>query len=185
MIELWRDVVGFEEYFKISSFGNLYSKRTNKILKQSINKNGYCQVSTRIGGRLGKSYCFKVHRIVAEAFFGEPSKELLEESKNTFYGKVCVNHKDGVKTNNRIENLEWISSQGNAKHAYDLGLSVPKKGLENPTSKLSQEDVLFIREKYTPYCSKFGARALANTFGVSHSTISMVTQGKTYNQCKG
>lgn len=180
MEEVWRDVVGFEEYFKVSNLGNVFSKRTNKLLKTHTSPTGYELISTKIGGRLGKAYSFRVHRLVAEAFLPPPGEDLKREAKETFYGVVPVNHKDGDKSNNKLTNLEWISHSGNNRHAHDNGLLNLKRGVENHASKLSIEDVEFIRENYTPYCKKFGARALAKIFGIAHTNILKVAHGVSY-----
>lgn len=94
-MEVWKDVVGYEEYFQVSNLGKLFSKRSQKILKQTISKTGYYTVATRLGGRNGICKCFKIHRLVAEAFIPNP------EQKRT------VNHIDGNKLNNNLSNLEW------------------------------------------------------------------------------
>lgn len=180
MEEVWKDVVGFEEYFKISNLGNVFSKRTNKLLKTHISPTGYELISTKIGGRKGKAYAFKVHRLVAEAFLPPPIEDLKREAKETFYGVVPVNHKDGDKSNNELANLEWISHSDNSRHASDNGLFNQKKGVENPASKLSVEEVEYVRENYTPYCKKFGARALAKVFDVHHTSILKVVKGISY-----
>lgn len=65
---MFKDVVGFEEYFSISDDGKIFSKRTNKELKQTISKTGYLTVATKIGGRNGLNKCFKIHILVAKAF---------------------------------------------------------------------------------------------------------------------
>ena len=62
MIEEWKPVVGFEDYFLISNMGNVFGLRSSKIIKTQVHKNGRENFSTRIGGRKGKVYCFKVHR---------------------------------------------------------------------------------------------------------------------------
>ena len=49
-VEVWKDVVGYEDYFKVSNPGNVYSKRSNKILKQNLHVNGYYTIATKIGG---------------------------------------------------------------------------------------------------------------------------------------
>ena len=79
----------------------MFSKRTNKILKQGISKTGYPIISTKIGGRNGKAYCLKVHRLMALTFLTNPNN--LPE----------VNHIDGNKLNNNLPNLEWISKSNN------------------------------------------------------------------------
>lgn len=170
-MEIWRDVVGYEDYFQVSNTGKVFSKRTSRILKYVVRRNGYCTVATKIGGRNGKSLCFKIHRIVAEAFLSQPSKEMLEEAKNCKYGVLPVNHKDGNKLNNYASNLEWATSSDNIKHAYKIGLLVPLKGERNVSSKLTQEQVIYIRKVYKPRNRVFGARALARELKVSHRTV--------------
>lgn len=114
-VEVWKDVVGCEEYFKVSNLGNVYSKRSGKILKQNLHPNGYYTIATKICGRCGKNICFKVHRLVAKAFIPN------------VYDKPYVNHIDGVKTNNTIGNLEWCTAKENTHHAIANGLIIYNK----------------------------------------------------------
>ena len=67
--EEWRDVIGYENYFRVSNLGRIFSKRTNKIIKLVVSKQGYYTFSTRFNGRKSKPHCFRVHRLVAEAFY--------------------------------------------------------------------------------------------------------------------
>lgn len=165
MEEIWKDVVGFENYFKVSSLGKVLSKRTNKILKTHVNKSGYEMLSTKIGGRQGKCYCLRVHRLVADAFLKNP-EEFPE-----------VNHKDGIKINNVPENLEWCDRSINITHAYENRLRVNKRGFEHGQSTLSKEDVEYIEDN--PNLSN---RKLAKIIGVSHNTIWKVRNKITYTQ---
>ena len=157
--EIWKDVVGYEELFRVSNFGNVFSKRTGKLLKQHSRKHGRKTIATKVGGRNGMSLCFKVHRLVAEAF--------LENIEN----KPQVNHIDGNPSNNNLVNLEWATASENIVHAFDNGLIKIKSGLENALFKLTYDQVLFIKEKYREYCRVFGARALGRMFGVTHGVI--------------
>lgn len=156
-VEVWKDVVGFESLFSVSSFGNVYSKRSGKFLKQHLHANGYFTIATKIGGRKGVCLCFKVHRLVAEAFL------------SNFEEKPFVNHIDGVKTNNKATNLEWCTASENTLHAISLGL------IDNSKRKtkrlLSEDQISFIKENYQPYSRCFGSRALAKRFGVCKNTI--------------
>lgn len=165
---MWKDVKGYEDYFMISSDGRLFSKRTNKELKRHIHKNGYVHVATKIGGRSGKTICFKLHRLVAEMFIPNPNN------------LPFVNHKDGVKHNNNVSNLEWVNASINTKHAYDLGLIKPIKGFDNSQSKLTKENIEYIKFNYMPYCRLNGARALSRKFNVSKTTILDIINGKRY-----
>ena len=119
--EEWRDVVGYEKYFKISNKGNVFSKRSNKVLKLHTHPNGYYIFSTHLDGRKSKAICFKVHRLVAKAFIDNPEN------------KPVVNHIDGVKLNNNVNNLEWCTHKDNTKHAILMGL-VPR---QEPKYKLT------------------------------------------------
>lgn len=166
--EVWKDVVGYEDYFRISSLGRVYSKRTSKILKQCKNKAGYYTISSRIGGRAGKAICLRIHRLIAEAFIPNPAN------------KPFINHINGIKTDNSIANLEWVTAQENIVHAYSTGLIIPNSGEKCSRSKLTQIQVDTIRKRYKPYCKKDGVRAIAKEFGLHHSIISRVVNNKTY-----
>lgn len=109
-----------------------------------------------------------VHRIVAESFIPNPNN--LEQ----------VNHIDGCKTNNDASNLEWCTRSENLKHAYSLGLEKRNFGEKNQFHKLTNEDVLFIRENVKPYDSEFGYCALARRFGIDKSTVHSICDRRTW-----
>lgn len=96
-----RDIKGWEDY-TIDIDGNVFSKRKNKFLKQTINKYGYCKVKLQ-KNKYKKLY--SVHRLVAETFIDNPNNY------------PCVNHIDSNKTNNNIKNLEWVTYKQNTEHA--------------------------------------------------------------------
>ena len=151
--EEYRDVVGFEEYFQVSNLGNVFSKRSNRILKQSTNGAGYRTFTTKIGGRNGSDHHFSVHRLVTEAFIPNPE------------GKPFVNHIDGCKTNNVVSNLEWVTAKENSAHAWSTGLR---------NRKLTAEQVREIR------ASNLSQRKLGEIYGLSHVNIGRIKRRESY-----
>lgn len=120
-IEEWKSVKGYEGYYIVSSFGNVKSVdrhiedklgrfrlRRGQTLKLKKEKSGYLRATLLTGS---KRKFFFVHRLVAEAFI-----------TNT-QSKPFVNHIDGNKTNNHVDNLEWCSNKENIQHAWDTGLN--------------------------------------------------------------
>lgn len=117
-----------DEMYLVSQEGEVFSRFTNKILKPSLSKGtGYLVVNIRIDGKRQPAY---IHRLVAEAFI--PNPDCLPE----------VNHKDGDKTNCRVNNLEWVTGQGNKDHAKETGLT--HKGSQLKKSKLDETQVHII-----------------------------------------
>lgn len=158
MEEIWKETE-YDGYF-ISNFGRLRG-RTGKILKQQVGKTGYYIVAIYPNGRQGKAKCLKIHRLVAQAFI--PNDNFLNN---------IINHIDGNKLNNNVDNLEWCNCSHNTQHAYDIGLAHAQKGCMNVHSKLTEDDVKWIREHYIPRDKEFGSRALAKKFNMNHSNIS-------------
>lgn len=101
--EIYRDIPGYEGYYQASNFGHIRSVRNNKVIAEEKSNAGYMLVSLSVN-RIHKMVT--VHRLVASAFIPNPNN--LRD----------VNHKDGDKTNNNLENLEWVSHSENIKHAY-------------------------------------------------------------------
>ncbi|MDV7391575.1 HNH endonuclease signature motif containing protein, partial [Arthrospira platensis SPKY1] len=114
-------IEGFENY-SISTDGEVINTVTNKKLKLSLKKCGYLQVG--LSNKKVKAW-FIVHRLVAKAFIDNPDN------------KEFVNHIDGDKTNNNVNNLEWVTHQENMEHAKNHNLV--KRGNENPRSKLNDD----------------------------------------------
>lgn len=120
MEEIWKNI---NENYCVSNLGNVKSNRKNLILKPSIREDGYYVVNIT-GFRHKRNW--KIHQLVAIHFLDNP---------NNF---KSINHKNGIKTDNRVENLEWCTQSYNLKHAYRIGLMQPviNTGLKNGFSKI-------------------------------------------------
>lgn len=106
----WKPVVGYEGLYQVSSDGHirsLHPRRKGQILPQRIERAGYFEIQL---SKKGVSTYYYVHRLVAAAF--------IPNSEN----KPCINHRNGIKTDNRIENLEWVTHSENMLHAAQNNL---------------------------------------------------------------
>lgn len=136
--EVWKDIKEYEGLYQVSSLGRVKSLNYNKTKKEKILKphesRGYYNVTLYKNG-FHKYY--GIHRLVAKEFIVNP--------KN----KTQVNHKDGNKKNNNIENLEWVTSSENMKHAFENNLHKKYYGKEhNNARKIKQYTLnnIFIKE---------------------------------------
>ena len=117
--EQWRPVNGFP--YEVSSLGQVYSVRTKRILRPFVRHRGYLAV--RLSGERGEGTTNRsVHSLVAEAFIGPRPDGLV------------VNHKDGVNTNNRHENLEYVTCRENVRHAVRIGARTRPRVLRKPAT---------------------------------------------------
>lgn len=105
--EIWSEIDGYEGLYKISNYGNIRNS-SNEPIRYYITPKGYCRTQL---SNMGVQKNYMVHRLVAKAFIENPQN------------KPFVNHKDGHKTNNRVGNLEWVTSSENLIHAYDTNLA--------------------------------------------------------------
>lgn len=174
-MEQWKVINEYNNY-SVSSYGNVKNNKTGRVLKYRVTKNGY-----RITNLSTKTVY--IHRLVAEHFIDEPSDELKLWASGTVHNKVLVNHKDGNKENNYYKNLEWSTSSNNISHAIDNGL-LNNIGEDNYNSKLSDEDIKFIRENYIARSKTVGSKALARKFNVTQQAISCITCNKSWKHIK-
>lgn len=176
MQEVWKRLIypkipNEQNHFEISSLGRLKNINTGHIYKASQLTSGYLSVRTTIGCRKQKMHII-IHKAVALTFL--PNPLMLP----------CVNHKDGNKNNNCIENLEWCTYGDNLQHAYDNSLFDKQliSGENNHSAKLTWEDVRYIRDNYIKGSKEFGARPLARKFDVSHSVILNIVSNKKWKE---
>lgn len=160
--------VNYSDRLEVSNIGNIRNVKTKHVYKLHVNKNGYKQCCISLGGR-DKKKIFKIHKAVAETFLSNPDN------------KPQVNHIDGNKLNNNVDNLEWVTPSENMLHAYKNGLAIIYRGYDNPCCKFTQEDVDFIRLNYISGSQEYGTRALARKFNVSHESIRRVLNSKRYD----
>lgn len=142
----------------ITKEGQIINKHNNKIIKPQKNGKGYLRVS------IGKKLMF-VHRLVAQKYIPNPEN------------KLQVNHKDGNKLNNCVDNLEWVTNNENRNHAIKNGLHFC--GEKCTCAKLTNEDVMFIRNN-----NSYNITQLSKMFNVARSTIRNVKTGKSWKQLK-
>lgn len=128
-------------------------------IKRMLSKNGYEYI--RIKSDNNGSKKLLIHRLIAIYFL---------ENKCEY---KCVNHKNGIRNDNRIENLEWCSYSQNSKHGYD------SNGRKNPLRKLTEEEVKNIKSELIEYKYGTGIK-LAKKYNVSKYIISLIHKNKTY-----
>lgn len=163
--EIWKDIIGYKGLYQVSNLGRVKSciyyvkyknttRRNNPgLLKPTINNGGYYTVNLK---NKEKDKTIPIHRIVALAF--------IPNLKN----KEQVNHINCIKTDNRVENLEWCTRQENIDHAVRNNLI--GKGESSSNSKLTNKDVLEIRNKYQRR-GYFDSIRLASDYNVKPNTI--------------
>ena len=167
--EEWRPVVDYEGLYEVSDLGNVRSVRrtTNtwpgRVLKPRLDHYGYLKVHLSRGDRETR---LTIHRLVLAAFVGP------------FASGQEGNHINGVKTDNRLGNLEKVSGSQNTNHAWQSGLcnSHRPRGSQNPHVKLTEDAVRQIRA----LGDQLDQAELGRRFGVHFSTISDILRGKTW-----
>ena len=158
--EIWKDVPGYEGMYMASNTGWLFSVRRGRKMSMPINRQGY--YCTRFS-REGFSVAVRAHRVVLTTFKGlDPDRPF-------------VNHINGVKLDNRIENLEWVTRSENGLHAFSIGLMKPLKGTENPNCKLTLDQVYEIRKRAAAGELFY---KIAADYGISYSTVGRINSGR-------
>lgn len=170
-VEIWKDIKGYEGKYQISSYGRVKTLKRryvpeDKITKLGVDKNsGYQYTALSEGGSVFKTH--RIHQLVGNTFLMEDySKQGLQ-----------INHKDGNKSNNKLDNLELVTAKENLHHAFNTGLN---KKYNNVI--LSFEKAEEIREKY----AKGGVimKTLGEEYGVHRGTIGAIINNKIWKKTK-
>lgn len=162
--EIWKDIEGYEGIYKISTMGRVMSLKFNreKIMKNAL-MNGREFTSLLKNGKYTRPY---ISRLVAMAFIPNPEQ------------KEQVNHINGIKTDNRLENLEWSTRSENINHGIKNNLIKHERGEKHSRSILTEQQVLIIRGKRTQ-----GEKltSIAKEFNVSIGCIQGIISKKTWS----
>ena len=159
--EIWKDIPNYEGMYQVSNLGRVKSLKFNKekVLKPLPNRRGYCKVILCKGGAQKQK---SIHRLVLLAFVGESELE--------------VNHINGIKTDNSLENLEYCTRRENIRHACDTGLNVGTKGENHHNSKLTRACVERIKYGH----QGITLQAIAKIYGISKQNVSDIRLEKAW-----
>lgn len=166
-LETWRPVIGYEGRYEVSDLGRVrsldYYRKGITVVMRTSRKKWYPTVSL-FKDNIERSY--SVHSLVAEAFLG-PRPDKWE-----------VNHKDGVKNNNALENLEYVTSQRNKIHAIEMGLKKVQRGKDASRVKLTENQVREIRRLVNGGMMQ---KEVAPLFGIHKSNVSAIMCGVSWS----
>lgn len=167
--EYWKTIQGQRGRYEVSSFGRVRSfcrYPEGRVLALSLRRDGYECVTLWNKNGTFKSYL--IHRLVARALLSRRSS------------RPEVNHRDGNKTNNRLQNLEWSTRSENISHGYRTGLIKPYRGERNPNAKLRVTEVKKIRTSYA--AGDVTQSYLATLFGVSQGLIGQIVNRRIWRE---
>lgn len=172
-MEMWKAVPEFEKYIEVSNLGNVRTVEryvlqgkhkdrprliSSRLIPIKLCREGYPIIDLSLDN---KRFTKHIHQLVALVF--------LEAPKN---GESFINHKNGIKTDNRVDNLEWCTHQHNILESYRLGLSLREE--KHLNSKLKKEQVLEILKSNESFAE------LGRKYGVTGECISKIKKRKTW-----
>lgn len=158
---MWK-TIDFEPNYEVSCEGEVRNKKTKKVKNLRFDRGGYLRVTLYPSGKT-----YSIHRVVARVFLPRPA------------GLNVVNHIDGNKTNNNVENLEWCDHAHNVNHAFKLGLNTHRdiSGEKNPSAKLTRSKVEEIRVLAD---SGVAWSRIAKMYGVQYNCIKRIVLNITW-----
>ena len=155
--EIWKDIPGYEHFYKISDKGNIKScRKPDRLMKIRIVGAGYQQVKFSVKG-IAKE--FKVHKLVMETFLGPRP-----------FG-YQINHKNGIKTDNSFNNLEYVTAKENQRHAIAHGFFQDSSGIKNPMATKTEEMIHSIRQEFDASNKRESARILSEKHGIRRAEV--------------
>lgn len=174
----WKPIPGYEDYYEVSNDGQVKSidrvitrrdgvrvSYTGRIRIPSVNAKGYLRLNLCDGRNKQKD----IHRLVAESFVDGRTEERNQ-----------VNHINGIKTDNRACNLEWVTNRQNINHAVENNLTANKHGEKNPNAKLTQEDVNDIRDRFAE--GNITYKELGDEYNIHYGTVSKIIKRKLWRK---
>ncbi len=161
-MEEFRVIKDYPDY-SVSANGAIRNELSGRILNGTPNSFGYIQVGLKKTPTTFRRLILK-HVLVAEAFLGQRPEGLF------------VNHKNGIKTDNFLSNLEYVTRSENNKHAYRLGLNYALRGADSPNAKLTAGQV----EELRKLKGFFASKELAVVFGTTYGNINKILRGASY-----
>ena len=163
MEENWKDIEGYEGLYQVSNLGRVKRVKTDRVLKGYKNTCGYLIINLCENSIVSSK---KIHRLVAQAFIPNPDN------------KSQVNHIDEDKTNNNIDNLEWVTAKENNNHG------TRNERIGKAISKLKSIPIIATNIKTGESTEFYGARECARQLGLHQASITKVLKGR-YKQTGG
>ena len=167
-IETWKPVPNTDGMYEVSDMGNVKSNcrkvggKKGGLLGKYLDRQGYFKCCLGVNGNTKQ---ILIHRLVLNKF---------QPTTNT---KLDVNHKNGIKKDNRLENLEWATRSENIRHAFNTGLMKRRCGETNPFSLFKQADIDNI---WDLHYQGYRNAAIARTMNTSKTVVGYIINGKTY-----
>lgn len=165
--EIWKPILGYEGLYEISNLGRVkslpkikgrYMQKNSNLLNPKTNRDGYLCITLQCD-KLKKHV--QLHRLVTINFI--PNLTNLPQ----------VNHIDGNKKSNHVDNLEWCASKENINHGWEIGLY---KRLRSPMRRFTDEQIFEIKELY----KTMSQHAIGKRYGVSHGSIGRIVRNERY-----